>query len=427
MFKSMFSNISYWRSIRRKHLTNIRSIQSAVLGIETSCDDTGIAIIAENGNILSDVCASQTTIHVSNGGIIPPVARDLHRSVIDSSVRKCLEEAKISPKDLSAIAVTTKPGLPLSLIVGCVYAKKLSAKYNIPVIPIHHMEAHALTAMIEYPIEKLDFPFLTLLISGGHCLITYVTGVNNFQLMGYSIDDAPGDILDKTARALRLKNLGQPYNAISGGAAIELMAKDGDPFSHFERSASHPMYSSRLRTCNFSFSGFLTGILRHIDRLENEIDLPPDKVLPQAPDLCASILYVISFTLIKRLQRAYEFLDRMEIWPESIPKRLVVSGGCAANKFITNTIGNYCKHEGIDLFIPSTKLCTDNGVMIAWNGLLKLKHEHLDPHLILRNQDQIQQLEFTSKAPLGCDISKQVTDANIKCERINVKSFVNFV
>lgn len=396
-----------------------------VLGIETSCDDTGIAIVDEEGHVVSDVVASQTALHVSNGGIIPPVARDLHRSVIDRCVRNCLQSGNVTVDELSAIAVTVKPGLPLSLVVGCNYGKRLSSKYALPVIPIHHMEAHALTAMIEY--EKLDFPFLALLISGGHCLISYVKNVDDFRLMGQSMDTAPGDMLDKVARLLRLKNLGSPYNLISGGAAVELMAKSGDPFSYFERATSYPMYSNRFRTCNFSFSGFLTGITKKIAQLERECNLPPDAVLPQAPDICASILYIMSFILIKRIQRAYHYLEERGQFSEFDPKRLVISGGCASNTFIANVFRNYCKHESIDLFIPSRKLCTDNGVMIAWNGMLKLRNENTWPHFVLRDAEEIAKLDIEPKSPLGIDISCDVTEAHIKCEKINIKSFVNFI
>lgn len=152
--------------LRGFHSQKYPKQQRLVLGIETSCDDTGIAIVRENdGAILAEVCASQTALHVSNGGIIPPVARDAHRSVIDRCVANCLQTAQVSPRDLSAVAVTLAPGLPLSLVVGCRYAKKLSAKYSLPVIPIHHMEAHALTALLEHQ-DRLRFPFVSLLISG---------------------------------------------------------------------------------------------------------------------------------------------------------------------------------------------------------------------------------------------------------------------
>lgn len=395
-----------------------------VLGIETSCDDTGIAVVDQDGRILSDVCASQTALHVSNGGIIPPVARDMHRNMIDRCVLNALDYANIDASDLSAIAVTVKPGLPLSLVVGCTYAKKLAAKYVLPVIPIHHMEAHALTALMQYP-KEVDYPFVALLISGGHCLITFVNDLDDFKLMGQSVDDAPGDILDKTARSLKLRNLGPPFSLISGGAAVEMMAKDGDPFAFFERATSYPLYSNR--SCNFSFSGFLTAIQRQIVRLEKEVDLAPDAVLPQAPDICASILYVISFTLIKRLQRAFSFLEEKEFLTEFSAKRLVVSGGCASNQFITGMIRQYCQHESINLFVPSPRLCTDNGVMIAWNGVLKLKQEHNCPHFVLRFPYQIETLDIESRAQLGTDITRDVTNANIKCEKLNIKNFVNSI
>ncbi|UXI22990.1 hypothetical protein NH340_JMT08933 [Sarcoptes scabiei] len=403
-----------------------KSFSTKVIGIETSCDDTGIAIVDSNGHILSEVCASQTAIHVSNGGIIPPVARDLHRSMIDRCVINCFQNGDILPNELSAIAVTVKPGLPLSLLVGCNYAKKLSAKYELPVIPIHHMEAHALTAMIEY--DQLDFPFVTLLISGGHCLICFVRGLDDFQLMGQSLDIAPGDILDKTGRSLRLKNLGSPFNMMSGGAAIELLAKNGDPFSYFTKVTSHPLYSSRFRTCNFSFSGLLTAIQRKIGELEQENQQAPDQVLDEAPNLCASILYVLSFILIKRLQRAFQFLDEKEMLPIHYPRKLVISGGCASNRFIGSMIRNYCQHDGIELYIPTPKLCTDNGVMIAWNGILKLHNEqNFSSNFVLRKQRYIRSLAIDSRAKLGTDISQNVTDANIKCEKIDIKSFVDFL
>lgn len=426
--------IDFWHKFAERNFTIIRRqnclhAPKLVLGIETSCDDTGIAIVDQNGQIISEVCASQTALHVSNGGIIPPVARDLHKTVIDRCVSNCFHNANVLPSDIAAIAVTVKPGLPLSLLVGCNYAKKLSAKYNLPVIPIHHMEAHALTALIQYP-TKLSFPFVTLLISGGHSIICFVNGIDDFRLMGQSVDDAPGDIMDKTARALKLKNLGPPFNLISGGAAIELMAKNGDPFAYFSRITSYPLYSSRHRTCNFSFSGFLTAIQRKIRQLEIDNQTSPDEVLTEAPDLCASILFVISFILIKRLQRAFQYLDEKELLlPTSDydQRKLVVSGGCAANRFIAGMLKNYCYHEAIDLFIPTPKLCTDNGVMIAWNGMLKLQNEKLFPHFILRNKKFIQMLDIDSKAKLGHDISRDVTNANIKCERIDIKSFVNFL
>uniref|UniRef100_A0A8D0LA94 N(6)-L-threonylcarbamoyladenine synthase n=1 Tax=Sphenodon punctatus TaxID=8508 RepID=A0A8D0LA94_SPHPU len=165
-----------------------------VLGIETSCDDTGAAVVDETGNILGEALHSQQEVHLKTGGIIPPVAQQLHRENITRIVEKALEASGISPNELSAIATTTKPGLALSLGVGLEYSLKLVDQYKKPFIPIHHMEAHALTIRLTNPVE---FPFLVLLLSGGHCILAVAQGVSDFLLLGQSLDIAPGDMLDK--------------------------------------------------------------------------------------------------------------------------------------------------------------------------------------------------------------------------------------
>ncbi|CAG2110897.1 unnamed protein product, partial [Medioppia subpectinata] len=215
-------------TIRRQ--SHVLSAQT-VLGIETSCDETGIAVVDSDRQIRSQVCRSQLKTHLSNGGIIPPVAKQMHQKCIDDCVRLCLQEADLRADELSAVAVTVKPGLPLSLVIGRNYAKTLALKYSLPVIPIHHMEAHALMATIDNP--SLDFPFVTLLISGGHCLLAIVRNITRYDLLGESVDTAPGEVMDKIARRLRLRNLGPPFDGISGGAAVELCAKSGDPFKYF--------------------------------------------------------------------------------------------------------------------------------------------------------------------------------------------------
>ena len=395
--------------------------KQTVLGIETSCDETGIAVVDTNGSILSEVCRSQLIIHLSNGGIIPPIARTLHQQCIDDCVRQCLQMADMRADELSAIAVTVKPGLPLSLIIGKNYAKALSMKYSLPVIPIHHMEAHALMATINN--QRLDYPFVTLLISGGHCLLAIARSLVKFELLGQSIDIAPGDLMDKIARRLRLRNLGPPYDQISGGAAIELCAKSGNPFEYFTEVNRYPLYNSPQRCCRFSFTGFETSILSVIKRLESNHQLDPDRVLPEANHICASLQYAITFMLIKRLQRAFIFIRYLQLFEEK-PIKLVISGGCACNQFITNAIKNYCKTEDIEVFVPPKKLCSDNGVMIAWNGVLKLKEEDRHPELILRDKESIEKLDIISKVGFGEDISENVIKQHLRCESIDVKQFV---
>ena len=414
--------MSYLKSILN-HLNKLRRVfrKQTVLGIETSCDETGIGIVDTKGTIVSEVCRSQLLTHLSNGGVIPPVARTLHKECIDECVRLCLQKANMSPQQLSAIAITVKPGLPLSLIIGKNYGKALALKYSKPVIPIHHMEAHALMATI--PNQTLDFPFLTLLISGGHCLLAIARDINKFEVLGQTIDIAPGDMMDKIARRMRLKNLGPPYDRICGGAALELCAKSGDPFKYFTNPDRYPLYTSRFRSCQLSFTGFQQMVFSLVRRMEKELDIEPDRVVPEAHNICASIQFAVTFMLIKRLQRAVTYIREFELFGDK-PIKLVISGGCAANQFITNAIKNYCQTESVQVFIPPKNLCSDNGVMIAWNGVLKLINEDKYPDLILRDNQSIQELDISSKEPFGEDISEQLIKQHIKCKTINIKEFI---
>ncbi|XP_054166082.1 tRNA N6-adenosine threonylcarbamoyltransferase, mitochondrial-like [Oppia nitens] len=362
----------------------------------------------------------QLKTHLSNGGIIPPVARVLHQECIDDCVRQALQQASVSPANLSAIAVTLRPGLPTSLIIGKNYAKALAIKYSLPVIPIHHMEAHALMATID---NDINFPFVTLLISGGHCLLAIVRNINKFELLGNTQDIAPGDLMDKISRRLRLKNFGQPYNEISGGAALELCAKTGNPFEYFTDVNKYPTYTSLNRNCGFSFSGFETMTIRLIERLEKETDIEPDRVLPQANNICASLQYAITFMFIKRLQRAFIFIRDNNLF-DNKPIKLVISGGCASNQFITDCIRNYCQTEDIEVIVPHKRLCGDNGVMIAWNGILKLVNENKFSDSIIRSMDSIKKIDILAKAPFGEDISNLLISQHIKCDTIDVKKFI---
>ncbi|CAG2101647.1 unnamed protein product [Medioppia subpectinata] len=406
-------------TIRRQ--SHVLSAQT-VLGIETSCDETGIAVVDSDRQIRSQVCRSQLKTHLSNGGIIPPVAKQMHQKCIDDCVRLCLQEADLRADQLSAVAVTVKPGLPLSLVIGRNYAKTLALKYSLPVIPIHHMEAHALMATIDNP--SLDFPFITLLISGGHCLLAIVRNITRYDLLGESIDTAPGELMDKIARRLRLRNLGPPFDGISGGAAVELCAKSGDPFKYFTDVNSYPLYTSHRRCCGFSFSGFHTHAFQVIERLEKKSGTEPDRVLVEANDICASIQYAITFMFIKRLQRAFLYIKANHLFDEK-PIKLVISGGCAANQFITTAITNYCQSVDIQVLTPSKSLCSDNGVMIAWNGVLKLINEHNYSDVVLRDQRMIESLDISGKALFGEDISHHVIQQHIKCDSFDVKQFIN--
>lgn len=251
-----------------------------VLGIETSCDDTGAAVLQGN-KILGDKVHHQSTVMF--GGILPPLAMDFHRENIERIVQECLDEANVTINDLDAIAVTNRPGLIMSLKVGVRYAKHLARTHQKPIIPIHHMEAHALMARMEHEVE---FPFLCLLISGGHCLLAVAEDINKFKLLGESVDDAPGEAFDKIARELKLRMLPQ-FEHKSGGQQIEeaaaLCANPSDKYKF-------PLLMARSRDCQFSFAGVKNTARRFIRVEQRNLELDVDEVLPDYPDFCASFL-----------------------------------------------------------------------------------------------------------------------------------------
>uniref|UniRef100_A0A0A1X1F6 N(6)-L-threonylcarbamoyladenine synthase n=1 Tax=Zeugodacus cucurbitae TaxID=28588 RepID=A0A0A1X1F6_ZEUCU len=234
----------------------------SVLGIETSCDDTGIALLNQNGEVLGNVLNSQQKFHTRYGGIIPPRAQDLHRAKIAEVFERCMQEAQLTPNMLDAIGVTTRPGLPLSLLVGARFAKHIARKYNKPLVPVHHMEAHALQARME---QNIPFPFLCLLISGGHAQLVFVRSATQFLLLGETLDDAPGEAFDKIARRLRLFLIPK-YRYWNGGQAVEDAAKDAKNPARFE----FPLPLARERNCNFSFAGIKNNSFRNIRAAERQ-------------------------------------------------------------------------------------------------------------------------------------------------------------
>lgn len=374
-----------------------------VLGIETSCDDTGAAVVDDRGNILGEALNSQTAIHVEMGGIIPPVARDLHKKHIALVINSAIERANISPQVLDAVAVTIKPGLALSLSVGLQFTKQFVKEHQKPLIPIHHMEAHALMARMT---NSVDFPFLTLLISGGHSLLAVVKGVDDFVVIGKGLDDAPGEAYDKTARRLKLKILPQ-CSGLSGGQAIELLAKDGNP----QAFKLHPVMS-QAADCNFSFAGIKAWAQGAIEKAEKENDIEGDGIIPNVADLCATFQYMILHHLAKRIQRALLFCELTDLLPLK-DRVLVLSGGVASNAFIRNGLMRMCSHYDCSIVCPPTRLCTDNGVMIAWNGMERLQ-------LGIGIVNNIDQLDVIPKCPLGIDRSAEVRRYAIKLPRIKL-------
>ncbi|XP_047514412.1 probable tRNA N6-adenosine threonylcarbamoyltransferase, mitochondrial [Pieris napi] len=392
---------------KHKKYTGIKRYSNAlILGIETSCDDTGCAIVDSEGTLLSESLHCQSLIHLRNGGIIPDVAQDLHRRFIEPTVEETLKKAELSMNDITALAVTLQPGLPLSLAIGMKYAKHLSRKFNKPLIPIHHMEAHALVARMQ---QSITFPYLTLLISGGHCLLALVQGVNKFKLLGESIDSAPGEVFDKVARKMKLRNVSE-YSQMSGGQAIETAASKATNPHIFKL----PLPMADYKDCNFSFNGLKTGTFLHLHKKEKEHNIEADELIPEVNDLCAALLMAVTRHLIHRTQRAMEFCKTRELLSEHEGK-LVVSGGVACNNFIFKNLTILCDDMGYKIFRPPPKLCTDNGVMIAWNGLEKWR-EGLD---IVRD---LSSLDIKAVSPLGENFIPNVKEAKIPMKLLKIKN-----
>jgi N6-L-threonylcarbamoyladenine synthase len=323
-----------------------------VLGIETSCDETAVAIINDQKQILAHQILSQINEHKDYGGVVPEIAARAHIDAIDTLISASMNEAGIKRyEDLDAIAVTAGPGLIGGVIVGVMAAKAISSAAGIPIIAVNHLEGHALTVRLT---EDVDFPFLLLLVSGGHCQFLAVEGVNKYKKLGGTIDDALGEAYDKVAKMLKL---GYP-----GGPVVEKRALEGNE-DRFEL----PRSLKRRKGCDFSFSGLKTAVKREVDKIENisEQDIN---------DICASFQKCVGDIIKDRLTNAIEMYQ--QLYPQG--KRLVIAGGVAANKYINKTIEEITSQHGYTRHSPPIKLCTDNGAMIAWAGYERMKAGLID-------------------------------------------------
>uniref|UniRef100_A0A6P7GM43 N(6)-L-threonylcarbamoyladenine synthase n=1 Tax=Diabrotica virgifera virgifera TaxID=50390 RepID=A0A6P7GM43_DIAVI len=296
-------------------------------------------------------------------------------------------------------------GLPLSLLIGTKYGKHLCRKHNKPFMPIHHMEAHALTARMHD--KSIEFPFLVLLISGGHCLLVVAESVDKFLLLGESIDDAPGEAFDKMARRMKLKNI-PTYSTLSGGQAIELAATHADNPLAYKFTIPLLMY----KNCNFSFSGIKNQLLLQLQREEKEKEVPADGIIPGVENLCASFQLVVTRHICHRVQRAMEYVSRKQLIPPD-KQTLVVSGGAACNNFIAKGLSMVCDEIGYKLVRPPPKLCTDNGVMIAWNGVERWK-ENIGVYT------NFEHIDIEKSAPLGESLIEDVDREQISCKWVKL-------
>ncbi|WP_331372486.1 tRNA (adenosine(37)-N6)-threonylcarbamoyltransferase complex transferase subunit TsaD [Sinorhizobium chiapasense] len=322
-----------------------------ILGIETSCDETAASVVLRDadgsGRILGDVVLSQLEEHSAYGGVVPEIAARAHVEALDTLIEEALLRAGVKLQDIDAIAATSGPGLIGGLIVGLMTGKAIARATGKPLYAVNHLEGHALTARLT---DGLTFPYLMLLVSGGHTQLILVKGVGDYERWGTTIDDALGEAFDKTA-----KLLGLPY---PGGPAVERAARTGDP-KRFD--FPRPLVGdARL---DFSFSGLKTAVRQAAQSLEpvTEQDIS---------DICASFQRAISRTLKDRVGRG---LKRFKVEFATVEEpALVVAGGVAANQELRATLQDLCDQSGFRFVAPPLQLCTDNAAMIAWAGAERL-------------------------------------------------------
>jgi len=320
-----------------------------ILAIESSCDDTSVAIL-QNDKVLSNVIANQQ-IHQQYGGVVPELASRTHQKNIIPTIEQALKQAKINKNQLSAIAFTQGPGLLGSLLVGTSFAKSLSLSLNIPLIGVNHVKAHILAHFIdEIGYEKPSFPFLAMTISGGHTQIVKVTDYFQMELLGQTTDDAVGEAFDKSAKIL---NLNYP-----GGPLIDKYAQGGKPIYKFTKP--------KVEGLNFSFSGLKTQILYFIQKKTRE---NPNFVSENLNNICASIQHIIIEILMDKLRLAVE---------QTKIRQVAIGGGVSANSGIRKALKQAEQKYGWKTFVPRLEYTTDNAAMIGITAYLKYKEQIFD-------------------------------------------------
>ncbi|WP_354361074.1 tRNA (adenosine(37)-N6)-threonylcarbamoyltransferase complex transferase subunit TsaD [Pedobacter sp. UYP30] len=315
---------------------------SIILAIESSCDDTSVAI-CNNGKITSNVIANQT-IHQNYGGVVPELASRVHQKNIVPAIHQALQQAGVSKKEIDAVAFTRGPGLLGSLLVGVSFAKSFALALNIPLVSVNHMHAHILAHFIPGDKNPPEFPFLCLTVSGGHTQIVLIKDYFNMEIVGETLDDAAGEAFDKTAKLLNL-----PY---PGGPLIDKHAKVGN-------SQAFQFAKPQIADLNFSFSGFKTSILY---LLRKHVAANPNFVVENLNDICASVQYSIVQILMNKLETA---ALRFGI------KQVAIAGGVSANSGLRNALEANHEKLGWQTFIPPFQYCTDNAGMIAIAGYYK--------------------------------------------------------
>jgi len=331
-----------------------------LLGLESSCDDTAASVVRHapggQAEILSSVVYGQSELHADFGGIVPEIAARAHAERLDYCVEEALLRADLSLSSIDAIAVTAGPGLIGGVLSGVMCAKGLSAGAKIPLIGVNHLAGHGLTPRLT---DQLAYPYLLLLVSGGHCQFLIVRDFDDFTRLGGTIDDAPGEAFDKTARLL---GLSQP-----GGPAVERAAKGANP-----RAFKFPRPLLDRPGCDMSFSGLKTALRRARDQL---VDANNGLSITEIGDLSAGFQAAVCDVLVEKSRRAMAVFSRE--FP-AVKPALAVAGGVAANGAIRDGLVALCEVEGFDFVAPPPAFCTDNAAMIAWVGIERFRAGKFD-------------------------------------------------
>ena len=320
-----------------------------ILGIESSCDETAVSVVRENEQgiptILSNIVSSQVNIHKEFGGVVPELAARSHVEKIDLITKKAIDESGIKLEDLNAVAATAGPGLIVCLSVGLSFGKAIASSLNKPFIAVNHLEGHALSPKLN---SKLNYPYLLLLISGGHTQFLSVEGLGKYKRLGTTIDDAVGEAFDKTAKMLGIE--------FPGGPQIEEYAKKGNPDKY---ELPKPIFHKG--GCNLSFAGLKTAVLRIVKKIKTD---------QEKYDLAASFQKTVEEILYKKSKVAFKEFKNIN---GDKANTFVVAGGVAANKKIREVLTKLCIEENFEAIFPSIDLCGDNAAMIAMVGLEKFK------------------------------------------------------
>lgn len=309
-----------------------------ILGIETSCDETGAAVVRDGREVISSVVASQIEFHQKFGGIVPEIASRKHLEMLNPIIGEAMAKANLTYEDLDAVAVTIGPGLVGALLMGLGSAKVIAYVKDLPLVGVNHLEGHIYANLIDHP--DLKPPFVSLIVSGGHTMLVYMEDFGKYEVLGRTLDDAVGEAYDKVAAFL---GLGYP-----GGPIIDQMAKEGDP-----RAIQFPRAMMKTGDLNFSLSGLKTSVLTYVSHLNLDAHELP------LHDLAASFQAAVVDVLVSKTIQAAK---------DKNVKTIVLAGGVAANTYLRECMAKETKNEGFGLYYPHAFLCTDNAIMVAVAG-----------------------------------------------------------